>query len=193
MDWIYKSCDDFLEVFFLGLSDIGFGFNFSGSQNFNLFGTPGFFNFSFELFFSLSLWISLGKNAQLSESEVWLVLNQVLLVVIGKAESTGSVTTESSSESVKDEVLSIPSVLGGDESSEISSGNVWFSFMINVQKQLFSGQQLVDSEFSGFDGHCWHKTLWFNKNIYFYLNINFTLFFYPIYSSKIRNLFSLDS
>jgi hypothetical protein len=76
------------------------------------------------------------------------------LVVIGKAESTGSVTTESSSESVKDEVLGIPSVLGGDEGSEITSGDVGFSFMINIQEQLFSGQQLVDSEFSGFDGHC---------------------------------------
>jgi hypothetical protein len=29
--------------------------------------------------------------------------------------------------------------------------------MINVQKQLFSGQQLVDSQSSGFNGDCWHN------------------------------------
>ena len=178
MDWIYRSSDDFFEEFFLGLSDVGFGFDFSGSKNFNLFGTSGFFNFSFKLFLGFSLWISLREDGQLSQSEVWLVLHQVLLVVISEAESWWSVTTESGSESVEDKVLGIPSVLGGDEGSEISSGDVGFSFMVNIQEQLFSGQQLVDSELSGFNGNCWHKSLWFNKNIYFYLNIDSALLFF---------------
>ncbi len=181
MDWIYKSSDDFLEVFFLVFSDIGLGFDFSGGKDFNLFGTSGFFNFSFKLFLGFSLGISLGEDGQLSQSEVWLVLDQVLLVVVGKAESWWSVTTESGSESVEDEVFWVPSVLGGDEGSEISSGDVGFSFMVNIQEQLFSGQQLVDSELSGFDGNCWHKSLWFNKNIYFYLNIDSTLLFFRQY------------
>ena len=90
----------------------------------------------------------------MSQSEVWFVLDQVLLVVISEAESSGSVTSESSSESVEDDILGIPSVFVGDENSEISLRDVWFSFMVNIQKQLFSGQQLVDSESSGLDGNC---------------------------------------
>jgi len=42
-----KSCDKFLKVFFFGSSDIGFGFDFSVSENFSLFITSGFFDFSF--------------------------------------------------------------------------------------------------------------------------------------------------
>ena len=55
----------------------------------------------------------------MSQSEVGFVLDEVLLVVVGKTESSGSVTTESGSESVEDDVFGVPSVLGGDESSEI--------------------------------------------------------------------------
>ena len=48
----------------------------------------------------------------MSQSEVGFVLDEVLLVVVGKTESSGSVTTESGSESVEDDVFGVPSVLG---------------------------------------------------------------------------------
>ena len=76
------------------------------------------------------------------------------MVVISEAESGRSVTTEGSSESEENQVLSVPSILGGDESLEVGLRNVWLSFMVDVQDQLFSGQQLVDSESSSFDGDC---------------------------------------
>lgn len=129
-----SSCDELLEEFFLGFSDIGLGLDFSCSQHLDLLSASWFLDLSLQLFLSLSLWVSLGKNCQLSQSEVWLVLNEVLLVVIGQTESTWSVTTESSSESIENEVLDVPSVLGWDKSSEISSGDVGLTFVVNVEK-----------------------------------------------------------
>ena len=128
------SCDDFLKVLFLGSSDVSFGFDLSGGKDFNLFSTSGFLNLSLELFLSLSLWISLGKNAQLSQSEVGFVLDEVLLVIVCQTESSWSVTTKSGSESVKDDVFGVPSVLGWDQSSKISLRYIWFAFVVNVQK-----------------------------------------------------------
>ncbi len=129
-----RSGDDLFEVFFFGFSDIGFGLDFSGGEDFDFFGASGFLDFSLELFLWLSLGISLGQNWQLSQSEVGFVLDQVGLVVISKTESSWSVASEGSSESVEDEVLGVPSVLGGDEGSEIGSGDVGFTFVVDVKK-----------------------------------------------------------
>jgi hypothetical protein len=128
------SCDDLFEVFFFGLSDIGFGLNFSGCQHFDFFGASWFLDFSLQLLLWLSLWISLWQNWELSQSEVGLVLDQVWLVVISQTETWWSVASEGSSESVEDEVLGVPSVLGGDEGSEISSWDVGFTFVVDVEK-----------------------------------------------------------
>jgi hypothetical protein len=81
------SSDELLEVVILGFSDVGLGLDFSGGEDLDLFSTSGFFNFTFELLLSLSLGISLGEDGQLSQSEVGFVLDQVLLVVVGKAKS----------------------------------------------------------------------------------------------------------
>jgi hypothetical protein len=56
------------------------------------------------------------------------------LVVISQTESSGSVTTKSSSESEKDDVFGIPSVFGRDEGLEVGLRYVWFAFMINVEE-----------------------------------------------------------
>lgn len=129
-----SNSDELFKVIFLGFSDIAFRFDFSSSQYFSLFGTSWFLNLSFKLLFRLSLWISLGKNGQLSESEVWLILDQVLLVIISQNKSGWSVTTESGSESEKNEIFRIPSVFGWNQSLEISLRYVWFTFVINVQQ-----------------------------------------------------------
>ena len=128
------SCDDLLEVFFFGSSDIGLGLNFSCGQHLDLFSASWFLDLSLQLLLWLSLWVPLRENSQLSQSEVWLVLNEVLLVVVSETESAWSVTTESCSKSVKNQVLGVPSVLGWDESSEISSGDVGIAFVVNVEK-----------------------------------------------------------
>jgi hypothetical protein len=57
-----------------------------------------------------------------------------LLVIISQNKSGWSVTTESGSESEKNEIFRIPSVFGWNQSLEISLRYVWFTFVINVQQ-----------------------------------------------------------
>lgn len=75
-----------------------------------------------------------------------------MLVVIGQGESSGSVASESSSESEEDDVLGLPVILGSDELSQIFLGNVGLALMVDIEKKLATGKQLVDSKPSGFDG-----------------------------------------
>lgn len=130
----YWSCDDFLKIIFLGLFDIGFGFDFSGGQNLSFLGTSGFLDLSFQLFLWFSWGVFLGENAGLSESVVGFILNHSLLSFVSEAESAGSVSTESSLESEQDDVLDFPSKLLGDEFLELGLGYVGLAFVINVEK-----------------------------------------------------------
>ena len=81
-----------------------------------------------------------------------------MLVFIGQNEAGGSVSSEGSSESEEDEVLGIPIELGRDEILEIFLRNVGFSLVVDVEKKFSAGEELVNSESSGFDGDG-HKKL----------------------------------
>lgn len=84
-------------------------------------------------------------NACSPQSVDGLVFDQVLLVVIGQGKSGGSVASECGSESEENDVLGLPVILGSDELSKIFLGNVGLALMVNVEKKLATGEQLVDS------------------------------------------------
>ena len=113
------SCDDTFEVIFFGSFGSCLGLVYSSSHHFYLLDASRFLNLSLQLLFGLSPWISPQKNVQSSQSEVGFILDQLLMVVIGKTKSSRSVTTKSGSESIEEKVFDIPSILGGDESFEI--------------------------------------------------------------------------
>jgi len=74
------------------------------------------------------------------------------LVIVTQAESSGSVTSESSSESEEDKVFNVPRVFVGDEFFEIFLGNVGFAVVVDVEEKFLSGKEFVNSESSGLDG-----------------------------------------
>ena len=73
-------------------------------------------------------------------------LNLVLLVIISKDETSGSVSTEGSLESVKNNVLGFPVILVGDLFAEVFLRDVGLALMEDVEDEFLSGQQFVDSK-----------------------------------------------
>lgn len=83
---------------------------------------------------------------------VGLILHQTLLVVIGQTETDRSVTSEGSSESIEDDVLKIPFEFSGDKLLEICLRDISLALMEHFNNQLFSSEELIDSQFSGSNG-----------------------------------------
>ena len=84
---LIRSDDKFFEVFFLGTFDICSGLGFFGSQNFVPFSCSALFDLAFQLLEGFTLGVALGDDTNATESVDRLVLDQVLLVVIRKAET----------------------------------------------------------------------------------------------------------
>jgi hypothetical protein len=82
-----------------------------------------------------------------------------LLAVVREDKSGGSIASEGSSESEENNVLGFPLVLRGDELSEIFLGDVGLSLMEDVEQQLFSSQEFVNSKSSGFDGNAHNQKI----------------------------------
>ena len=77
------------------------------------------------------------------------------MVFVEEGESGRSVSSEGGSEPIEDDIFGVTLKLLGEEFLEIVLGDVGFSFMKYVKKDLFPREDLVDSESSGSDsdGH----------------------------------------
>ena len=87
LNWIIQSYDKLFEVFFLGTLDICSSLGFFGSEDFVSLPSSALFDLAFQLLEGFTLGVALGDDTNATESVDRLVLDQVLLVVIRKAET----------------------------------------------------------------------------------------------------------
>lgn len=137
----------------LSLVNISSFLTLFSSQHFTFLSTSGFLYLSLQLLVHLSLGVSLVEDADSSQPEVRLVLHQVLLIIVNQSESSRSVSTEGSSESVKDDIFGFVVVLSAEQLLEVFLGDVGFSFVIDIEDKFSSGEKLVNSNPSGFNGY----------------------------------------
>ena len=147
-----QSHDQLLKILLLSLLNVVLRLHLPSSQHLPLLSTTRLLYLPLQLLLSLTLRVLLGQHRQSSETVVGLILDQVLLVIVAQTETSGSVTSEGSSESEEDKVLDVPLVFVGDEFLEILLGDVGFAFVVDVEEKFLSGEEFVDSESPGFDG-----------------------------------------
>jgi len=137
---IIQSDNEFFKIIFLGLLDISPGLGFFGGKDFVLLTSSTLLDLSLDLLESFTLGIPLSHNAESSETVDGLILHQVLLVIVGQAESRRSVSSEGSFESEQNDVLGLPVVLVSDQLSQVLLRYVGLSLVVHVKEQFLPCQ-----------------------------------------------------
>jgi len=91
---------------------------------------------------------------EFSESEVRLILEEVLLVIVNESETSSLATTELSVESINNNVSSINLELLGEFLSDLflgDGGSVWVE---DINSHLSSGEQRVSEDLLSSDNDC---------------------------------------
>jgi len=95
-----------------------------------------------------------SENLELSESEVRLVLEEVLLVIVNESETSSLATTELGVESVDNNVSSINLELLGELLSDLFLGDGGSIWVKDINSHLSSGEQRVSEDLLGSNNDC---------------------------------------
>ena len=94
------------------------------------------------------------ENLKLSESEVRLILEEVLLAIVNESETSSLATTELGVESIDNNVSSVNLELLGEFLSDLllgDGGSVWVE---DINSHLSSGEQRVSEDLLSSDNDC---------------------------------------
>ena len=136
---IIQSDNELLEIIFNSTLDVSSGLSLLGGKDLVSFTSSALLDLSLDLLKRLSLGGLLAQDLLTTKLVDGFVLNKILLVFVGVAEASCSVTSENGSESEENQVLGVPAILVSDEILKFFLGNGGFALMIDIKEEFLSG------------------------------------------------------